>query len=378
MSKIRILHLITRLPVGGAERLLLGVLSRLDPQRYESTVCCIQDRGELAGEVEAMGIRLVALNLMDKGGFDRRVTPTLVELIHRERIELVHSHLYHANLYGRLAAFRAGVPIIASVHNTYTKRKWYRHLLNRWLGKRTARVIAGSAEVREDIRRHDHIDDSKIVVMPNCIDLERVRTDLNREQARRRLGCADDDFVLGTVGRLEEQKGHIHLLQAMSILRDTGLGKRLRLFIIGDGRRRGELEAAASDLAIAGQVSFLGTQTRTADFLRAFDLFVMPSLWEGLSLAMLEAMAAGLPILATDVGGASEVLGNNQFGIRVPPGNADAIARQIAELAGNPLRLSRLAEAARERAESNYSTTTLAHRLEALYAEVIAESGGKR
>ena len=93
---------------------------------------------------------------------------------------------------------------------------------------------------------------------------------------------------------------------------------------------------------------------------------------------MLEAMAAGLPILATDVGGASEVLGNNQFGIRVPPGNADAIARQIAELAGNPLRLSRLAEAARERAGSNYSTTTLAHRLEALYAEVIAESGGKR
>ena len=372
-DKARVLHLITRLPVGGAERLLVDVVRRLDPARFDSVVCCIQAKGELAVELENAGIPVHCLDRMQSKRFDWRAVADLRQLLRRERISLVHSHLYHANLYGRLAARFGGVPAVATVHNVYTRTKLHRRLLNRWLARGTARVIAVSEEVRRDLIEHDGIDAAKVVLIHNGIDLRRIETKTTREQARARLSIPDGTFAIGCVGRLEEQKGHRYLLEACAALaRDPAFGP-FGILLVGDGRLRNELENQAAELGIAARVSFLGSRTDVAEILKALDLYVMPSLWEGLSLAMLEAMAAGLPIVISDVGGVSQAI-DADSGVKVPPKDVAALADAIRRLAAQPERRKSLGRAARKRAEAEFGADAMVARLTRVYEDACASS----
>lgn len=373
MKRVRLLHLITRLPIGGAERMLLGVLRHLDKERFESVVCCIQDRGELADEAETMGIPVIALGLMARGGHDRRVVPALRRLMREQRIDVMHSHLYHANLYGRLAARCEGIPTVASVHNTYTHRKWYRHLINRYLARHTFRVTAGSADVERDLREIDRIPAEKLVRLPNCIDLSRVDTTLTTAEARQRLGFAPTARVIGTVGRVEEQKGQVFLLEAFAQLRQSPGSDDLGLLIVGDGRLMPKLRETAERLGIAAYCRFPGNLPQLGDVYRAIDVFVMPSLWEGLSLAMLEAMAAGLPMVATNVGGARDVLGDSERGVLVPSGDAAAIAIAVGGLIADGRARTEIADAGTRHVRERYSVAALATQLSDIYLAALED-----
>lgn len=369
--KLRVLHLITRLPVGGAERLLVDIARGLDPQRFTSVACCIQERGELAGELEASGIAVHSLERMRTKRFDWRAIGDLARLMREQRIDVVHSHLYHANLYGRLAARRARVPAVATVHNTYAKRKLHRELLNRWLAHISAKVIAVSEDVRSDLMRHDGIPPQKIALIHNGIDVGRVETALTRGEARERLGVTGDAIVLGCVARLEEQKGHRFLLEALARLNEPARSSgRFRALLVGDGRLRAELEQRAAELGVAAWTRFLGTRHDVPDILKALDICVMPSLWEGLSVAMLEAMAAGLPLVISDVSGVSQVIGDNEYGIKVPVGDVPALVRTIRALADAPERRVALGAAARQRVRAKFSAQAMLSDLSRLYEEV--------
>jgi glycosyltransferase involved in cell wall biosynthesis len=354
--------------------LLVEIVRHLPPEDFESVVCCIQERGDLAPEVESAGIPVICLNRMRSKRFDWSAVAELVALIRRERIALVHTHLYHANLYGRLAALRADVPVIATVHNTYTRTKLHRRLLNRALAKVTARVVAVSDDIRQDLLRHDGIPEDKIATIHNGIDLSRVHSTLSRTQARERLGLPEDVFVLGCVARLEEQKGHIYLLQALALLiREAPfMAARLRVLLVGEGRLRGALEKEAAALRLDAMVSFLGTRRDVADILRALDGYVMPSLWEGLSLALLEAMASGLPVIASDVGGVSQVLAGATYAIRVPAREHEALATAIRSLFEEPSerRAKRGAEA-RQRVRAEFSVQSMVSKVSTLYRETV-------
>jgi glycosyltransferase involved in cell wall biosynthesis len=372
-KKAKVLHLITRLPVGGAEKVLVDIVRRLDPARYESLVCCIQAKGELAAEIEKSGVRVLCLDRMRSKRFDWGAVRDLIRLLRTQRIALVHSHLYHANLYGRIAAFLSGVPAIATVHNVYARRKFHRKLLNKLLSRASARVIAVSDDIREDLVKHDGIDPEKVSVVRNGIDVHRVDTALTREQARARLGVRDDELLIGCVGRLEEQKGHRFLLEACAALKDD-LGERLRLLVVGDGRLRQDLEHQAATLGVGATVSFLGTRHDVPEILRALDIYVMPSLWEGLSIAMLEAMAAGVAVVISDVSGVSQALGNNEHGIRVAPGNAAALVDAIRSLAGQPSRRRALGMSARERVKAEFSINAMMSQLTSIYEHALARA----
>ena len=366
---IRLLHLFVSLPVGGAENLLLSILRRLDPARYESVVCTLGERGALATQVQALGVHLVELGLMRGGGGRGRAVQALAELLRRERIDLLHAHLYHANLIGRLAAWRAGIPCVVSIHNTYTRPKWHRRLANWWLARRhTGAIIAGSEEIRRDILRYDHVRPELVEVIPNAVDLSRSASALTRQAARKRLGLAAEDYVLGTVGRLEEQKGHRFLLDALDRLRAQGLDAVLLL--VGGGREEAALREQAARLALGERVCFLGMRDDLGDLFRAMDLFVMPSLWEGLSLAMLSAMAAGLPVVATHVGGVPEVLGDDERGFVLPPGDAAALAERIAWCHAHPAAAACAGTAGAAHVRANYSDAALVKRVEAVYERV--------
>lgn len=379
MGKYKLLHVIPRLPVGGAERLLASVLPLLPKERFESIVCCIQDKGAIAEQIEASGYEVVCLDRMREHGFDRQAVSALTRLIHDRGIDLVHTHLYHANLYGRLAALAAKVPAVATVHNSYVRTKLHRRLLNAYLGYRTERVIAVSEQVANDVLKYDFLPPRKVTLLPNGIDLRpyaHVRD--NRSATRAKLGFSSQDLLIVVVGRLEEQKGHRFLLQAFAQMQAAGKAANTHILLAGDGRLRDSLKAQAFSSGIADFVHFLGMRQDIPDILGACDIFAMPSLWEGMSLALLEGMAAGLPILATDVGAARQVLcdGDGLTGVLVEPGDVSAIEEGLSRLlASEALRGDFATRGARTAAE-RYSVQGLADRLSALYLEILEKNNG--
>ena len=251
------------------------------------------------------------------------------------------------------------------------KRKLHRELLNRWLAHISARVIAVSEDVRNDLMRYDGIPAQKIAVIHNGIDVGRVQTALTRREARARLGLPDEAIALGCVARLEEQKGHRFLLEALARLNDATRGAaRFRVVLVGDGRLRAELEQRAAELGVAAWTMFLGTRHDVPEILKALDICVMPSLWEGLSVAMLEAMAASLPLVISDVSGVSQVIGDNEYGIKVPVGDVPALAQTIRALADAPERRVALGAAARQRVLAKFSAQAMLAELSRLYEEV--------
>lgn len=376
---LRVLHLITTMPVGGAESLILTTIRELDSQAFTSVICCIQDKGPLGEETERQGIPVVALGRMQRKGFDRRVVGDLVSRIRRERIDVIHCHLHHAALYGRLAARRARIPSVVTVHNVYAKPKWHRRLLNRWLAKSTARVVAVSAAVGEDVLRYDRIDPERLMVIPNGIDLARAQSALTKEEARQRLGLPPDAQVIGCVGRLEAQKGHRFLLEALAALRTCPRGLAHPAgnpypLIVGDGGELGALRQSVAELGLDDRVRLLGTRRDIADILRALDLFVLPSLWEGLPLALLEAMAAGVPVIASQVGGVGEVLEGGECGVALPAGDIAALSAAIGDLLSDTERRCALGQRGAERVKQRYSAQAMVARLADIYATSVNDN----
>jgi glycosyltransferase involved in cell wall biosynthesis len=221
--------------------------------------------------------------------------------------------------------------------------------------------------------RYDRIPERKIATIHNGIDLSRVTSTLPRATARARLGLTEQVFLLGCVARLEEQKGHLYLLRALALLvrNEPAITGSMRLLLVGDGRLRGQLEGQATSLGLTGMTSFLGTRRDVADILKALDVYVMPSLWEGLSLALLEAMAAGVPVIASDVGGVSQVLASGDYGVKVSPGSAEALAGAIHQLYLEPRDLlSARGSQGRQRVQGDFSLDAVIRKLTKIYFEL--------
>src|SRR5262249_24656144 len=259
---------------------------------------------------------------------------------------LVHTHLYYANVLGRVAARLAGSPpVVTTLHNpdyTFeaTERTLCRarKLLDRWTGARNAAVVAVSGAVAEDFRRH--MGWTGIRVIPNGVDLEAFAPGGGDDGAARGEWPGPGLRLL-SVGRLHPQKGHGVLLDAMG--RTAARGASLSLVIAGEGTLRPVLEEGIRRLGLDGSVRLAGRRGDVRELLRAADVFVFPSLYEAVGIALLEAMASGLPVVASRTGGIPEVVEDGASGRLVPPGDAEALAEALAALARDPDERRRLA-----------------------------------
>jgi len=324
-------------------------------------------------EIEAAGIEVVSLNKL-RHGFDWSIVKDLMRVIRQRDIRVVRTHQYHANLYGRLAAWLCRVPcIVPSIHNVYTRdRKVHRRIFNNLLGRASDRVIAVSEAVKDDIMAYDGLSAGKITVLCNGVEEDRF-AGIDAAGARSVLQIPAQDVVVGTVGRLTHQKGQKYLVEAMSAVRKEF--PRIVLLIVGDGPAGNELRELVKQRGIEDRVIFAGSRGDVPVMLAAMDIFVFPSLWEGLPNSLVEAMAAGKAIIATDIKPNREVLGSENAGVFVPCEDSAAIAAGITQLIKDRELALRLASAAQERALSRFTINRTVSVYTDLFEEILGKKG---
>jgi glycosyltransferase involved in cell wall biosynthesis len=370
-DKLNILHVFATLPIGGAEEHLRTVLLNMDAEKFKPLICTIGEPGAIGDEIASLGFPVVSLGRMKKKSWDRLIVKDLRAIIRERKIDLVHAQLYHANMYGRVAALMERVPAIITEHNVYEKYKYKRRLVNRFLGKKTSRVIAVSKPVRDYIIKRDSLDPAKVEVIYNGIECERFSrpSPAERERARRGLGLGPDIVAVGMISRLARQKGHVFMLRALGEAKKQAPG--IKLIVAGDGPLRDELAGEAKRLGLMGDVVFLGARRDVPAILKALDIYAMPSLWEGHPMALLEAMSTGLPVVASRVGGVPDVVEDGVNGILIVPEDAFALASRMVELAKNPELRERLGKEAGVLVGERFSAKAMVERMERLYVEVV-------
>jgi glycosyltransferase involved in cell wall biosynthesis len=355
---LRVAHVTWGLDVGGMEKVLVELARHADRERLALHFVSLGTRGVLAPEIERFGWPVTALGAPP--GLRPDLVARLVSLFRRGRFEVVHTHNTKALVYGGPAARLARVPLLVHTwhgHNLLASPR--EGLLFRLASRLADRVVAVSRDAAGHLAR-EGIVDSKLRTIPNGIDLERFSP----------AGPQPGGPVV-TVARLSPEKDVATLVRAAALVREKC--PDFRLEIAGEGACLAELRALANHLDLAGQVRFLGRVEDVPALLGRASLFVLPSLTEGISLTLLEAMARGLPVVATQVGGNPEVVAEGETGLLVPPGRPEELASAILHLLASPELSRRMGEAGRRRVRERFDVRGMAAAYDALYREGLRD-----
>jgi sugar transferase (PEP-CTERM/EpsH1 system associated) len=366
--RVHILHIQESLEVGGLENGVVNVANGLDPDLFRSTICCLNRLGPLAERLTNPEASCFSL---DQREGKRILLPLrLGALIRRLDVDVVHTHNFYSGLYGIPAARLAGrgVRVVHGEHGMFQHEPRRRQLLGRVAYPFADRVIAVARD-QEAILRDLGVPAEKLLTIFNGVDLDRFQPSEEALAHRHEVGCADAKAVIGCVGRLSEEKGHRYLIEAFQGISRAWAG--VHLVIVGDGPLRKDLERYASGLACADRVHFTGRRQDVHEIYPMFDVFVLPSLSEGLPNAVLEAMACGRPVVATDVGGTREIL-DTRTALMVPPGSAARLADAIVRLLEDSVLRRQLGEALRVHVEEHWSLKRMVEDYSRVYSELAS------
>ncbi|HUF17798.1 MAG TPA: glycosyltransferase family 4 protein [Thermoanaerobaculia bacterium] len=375
------LWLIDSLAMGGAESLAVAFARQAGDQGISLRVCTrtTVDGNPLEAELGDAGATL--WNLDARALVDRKAFRRFLEILRQERPDVLHAHLTYSSIWAALAARELGLPLVASIHVSPERREWRQRLrlmilvflLNRWAN----RVAFVSHSIRREWIRRTRLDPARTVVIPNGVTVRAREADQEgRRRLRAGIGLEPDAFLIVSVAVLREGKGvDILLLAARDLLLADD---RLQVIIVGDGPLREHWQSLAVQHGIADRVHWLGFRRDVDDILSRCDLFVLPTLADAFPTVVLEAFAAGVPVIASDVGGIPEIISDTSVGMLVPPGDPDLLAKAIAAAVSDEAWRASTAAAARLRVEEEFSTARWARRLEKLYREVIREGSRAR
>jgi glycosyltransferase involved in cell wall biosynthesis len=348
---MRVVHVIETPGPGGAEKVLVDVATGL-PSSYESfgLMLCESWTGR---ELTTRGVPVSVMPLQK--AFDTSWPVRFAKYLREHRIGLVHSHEFTGNCYAAAGARLAGVPIVCTTHGkNYWPYRFYRRQAYRWVCNNAHAFVAVSTDLAQFAAATLGVKSNRVRIVRNGIDTRAFEPDtILREQTRDRLMLQPSELLILSVGELTEVKGHEYLLRAFA--RMKGQSSNLTLAIAGDGPLRAHLESLASESGIAARVKFLGHRRDIKALLNAADVFVMPSLSEGLPLAILEAMAIGLPIIATAVGGVPEVIKSGETGWLVQPQQPEALASTLCNVLQNESERRRIGNSAQVLCRRDYA-----------------------
>ncbi|MCK5255586.1 MAG: glycosyltransferase [Deltaproteobacteria bacterium] len=373
--KIKILYIITSSGIGGAEKILYYTATGLDYNKYDISVCSLKNKGEIARALEKQGIEVYCLHMEGRERFLGWLS-SIIALIRlfpyliRIRPTIIHSFLFRANILARIAGYLTGVPIVISSVRVMGGEKKYFHYVEMITSFMVDHYVTVSESVKRYIIDKSKISAEKISVIYNGVNIK-SQDDSHKQNVRMPFKIEDEDRILMTVGRLHEQKGHYYLVQAVSRVQKEF--PKVKLLVTGEGEEENNLKKLVKSLDLMNEVIFAGLSSDMERILPMAELFILPSLWEGLPNALLEAMAAGKPVVATKVGGIPEIVVHGETGMLIPPGDTDALTAAILDLLQNRLKAKDMGEAGRIRAGKRFSIYKMIEKTENLYQELLKE-----
>jgi glycosyltransferase involved in cell wall biosynthesis len=383
MSKIRVLQVITRLIVGGAQETVMLVTGMLDPARFDASVISGPQTGPEGSMIEDVRARGVPLTI--EPALVREINPAkdllalvrLTRFIRRGRYDIVHTNSSKAGILGRWAARLAGAPVIV-----HTVHGWAHHdrqhplarrvyiLLEQLTQRITDRLIVVSPRNTEKGLADSIATPEKYVTIRSGIELDRFRQPARpREAVRAELSIPPDAAVVGTVTRLSPQKAPLDFVAAAAQV--AARRPDVHFVIVGDGPLRAEVEARIAEAGLADRIHLTGLRRDVPDLLHRFDVFALTSLWEGLPRVLPQAMAAGLAIVATAVDGNAEAVEDGVNGFLTPPGDAETLAGGLLHLLDDPALAAQMGAAGRERA-GEFGARKMVDDIAALYETLLA------
>lgn len=375
--KIRIAQVITGLVLGGGGQVVWTIARKIDRTQFEMDVYCVIEGGDLVDDIEQMGFKVKVLERV----YDhRRLLPydlmKILELardLKKGQYDIVHTHLYQADVIGRIAGILAGVPrMVKSLHNMGEWKTAWHLTVDRLLLTKTDKVICCSEHQKEAAIRQEGLSAKQVTTIYNGVDLKRFESFQNRLHYASSLKLDLTCRIVGTVGRMIEAKGQKYLLQAIPLI--LANHPSTQFLLIGDGPLRKELEGLVKNTFYEDQVFFVGLRKDIPQLLGLMDVFVFPSLSEGFSIALLEAMAARLPVIASDIRPLSEAVVHEETGFLVEPRSPRAIACAVNKLLDNEDLRLRMGESGRERVARYFTDDIMVKKTEEIYTQLAASS----
>ncbi|MEC9293731.1 MAG: glycosyltransferase [Chloroflexota bacterium] len=364
--KIKVLHLITSLEVGGAQHGLLLGLPRFDSEKYEHIVCSLMDRIQMAVQFQRAGIEVHSLGLKTKIDFSSAIR--LRTLLKEINPDILHTYLLHSNVLGRIVGRLTGVPKIIGSERTIGQAGYWGRLLTKLTNPLTDAVEVNSQTGATVIENSLGVPREKIEIVRSGVNLDEYSKPTKRTEIRTELGLNQDQHLVLYMGRLRSVKGVEFGIRSFSLVKN----KRPNLYmaLAGEGEQLCNLKKLVNSLGIDDHVKFLGVRNDLPDLLAAADSILMPSLKEGFPRTAIEAMAAGKPIVATRVGGTPEAIIDGETGILVPPEDIYTMANALLSLVDNPALRQQLGTAGAKLARKNFSINSYVDRLNELYCQL--------
>ena len=374
LEKIRVVYTIKSMPVGGSQTHLLQVLQLLDRRRFDPILYCLTGEGSLLDAVRALGVRIVDGGM--RGGFKGWQTPAgvlrLARRLRRERVQVVHNYLLRANAIGSLAARLARVPVLLCSKRGCHERRGL-ELAGARLGNWLADCVTVNADaVRDFVHDNEGCPIEKMTMIPSGVDTDRFQP-LAPGDYKARLGLDPNRPVVGIVTRMRVRKGVEEFLRAIALVRERH--PSVQAAVVGEVELDPSLQQLVSEIGLAGHLHLLGRRSDMPEVYSAFDVFVLSSHDEGMSNAILEAMALEKPVVATDVGGTGEVVRHGRNGLLVPAKDPVPLASAIAEIVAAPERAVEMGRLGRRIVQERFSARAMVSQMEALYCQLLQQRG---
>lgn len=336
-------------------------------------ICTLNQRGVLAEEFEKYGINIIELSRKRLKKLDYSLTSRITSIMKEHNIHILRTYNDTSSFYGRIAGKIAGVPVIIPSFHGRRKVKIRKRIISYLLGTKFSDIIvAVSKSVKEDLIKYDFIPQDKIRIVYDGIVFENYLSMHEDSIERRRIfNLNETDYVVGTTGRIEPSKGHINLIRAFAHTRD--ICRNSKLLIVGDGSATGELIEEVRRLKIEKDVIFTGFRKDIPQILRMMDIFVFPTYREGFSISLLEAMAAGLPIIASDIMANRELIPDEKYGLLVEPGNINALSSSMTYLYENRQRAINMGKMAQNRITENFTIDKTVKAYNSIFEDLLRQ-----
>jgi len=368
--KINVIHLVEELTIGGLEKILTTIALNLDKKKYNVSVWCLKKGGFFANKLAKEGIDVKILHISTSR--NPLSIYKLYKLLKSHKFDIIHTHAYSAGTIGRISAFLAGIPVIISHNqNVYDYYNRYYHFVEWLLSHITDGIICVSDIVKKFTNETQRINANKLITIHNGIDSVCSVDEKDTSGLKKELGIPINYSVMGTIAQFSEKKGLGYLIKSASILLEHR--KDINFLLVGKGALKEELKILCVNLKVEKNVIFAGERSDIPEILSLIDIFVLPSIREGLPLAVLEAMDCGKAIIATNVGGIPEVIKDGVSGILVSPKDPEALHSAMNELLDDRGKMEKMGYEGKKICGKNFSSKAMVDRVEELYDKLVNE-----